>query len=115
MKSETAKLPKGQSYPLKPSRLAAALVDAGIGIDVYLVRSPGGLFDAYFWPSNHNVPYERLYIRMGSVSAERAALARSRMEEVLLPGLIRWISGILAADVKSPTRRKEQMLNLGQP
>jgi hypothetical protein len=55
MNSETGKLPKGQSYPLKPSLIAAALAEAGIDIDVHLIRSPGDLFDAHFWPP-HNLP-----------------------------------------------------------
>ncbi|NKJ03035.1 hypothetical protein FHW92_005146 [Novosphingobium sp. SG707] len=39
--SETAKLPKGQSYPLKPSILKAALVTAQVSVVTHLVRSPG--------------------------------------------------------------------------
>lgn len=112
MRSETGKLPKGQSYPLKPSRLEAALADAGICIDTDLARRPGRLFDALFWPPSPNVPYERLYIRIGSVPSEQAAEARSRMEEVILPRLIEWIANILAQDVRSPVRRKEQWIGL---
>lgn len=112
MKSETGKLPKGQIYPLKPSLLSAALADAGIGIDVHLIRTPGDLFDAHFWPAK-NMPYERLYVRMGSVPVERAADARTRVAAVIIPRLIKWISVILAADAKSPIRREEQFLNLG--
>ena len=73
MKSETEKLPKGHSYPLKPLMLEAALASAGIDIDVHLRRSPGDLFDAHFWPPNPNVPKERLYVRAGSVPVDRAA------------------------------------------
>jgi hypothetical protein len=112
MKSETGKLPKGQSYPIKPSLLAAALADAGISIDTHLVRSPGTTFDAEFWPPNPNVPYERLYIRIGSVAKERATQARQRMQDELIPHLTRWVAEILSADPKSFIRQREQWINL---
>jgi hypothetical protein len=114
MNSETEKLPKGQSYPLKPSVLATALTEAGIDIDTHLIRSPGDVFNAYFWPP-HNLPYERLYIRIGSVTSDHAHEARSKMEEIVVPRLVQWIAGILAADVKSPTRREKQSLSLKLP
>ena len=112
MKSETAKLPKGQSYPLKPTALDAALLEADIKLDAYLIRSPGNLFDAHFWPPNYNVPYERLYVRAGSVPSTDAAEARHKIETVTLPALIKWISGILAQDRKSPIRREQQVIRL---
>ena len=112
MKSETAKLPKGQSYPLRPSTLEAALVSASVEVDTHLIRSPGNLFDAHFWPPNENVPYERLYVRAGSVLAVEAADARAWIETVAIPALIEWISGILSQDPASPLRREKQVLNL---
>jgi hypothetical protein len=112
MESETRKLPRGQSYPLKPSALEAALADARIAIDTHLIRSPGDLFDAYFWPPNHNIPHERLYIRIGSVPSERAADARRHVESVMIPTLVKWIADILVRDRKSPVRREQQRLVL---
>jgi len=91
MRSETEKLPKGQRYTLKPTALEGALSAAGIDIDTHLIRAPGKLSYAYFWPPNPNVPYERLYIRTGSVSAAEVAEARQRMEAVTLPALVKWI------------------------
>lgn len=113
MRSETGKLPKGHSYPLKPSTLEAALSGAGIGIDGHLIRSPGELFDAHFWPRNENVSHERLYVRAGSVPSERDAEARLHAENVIVPELVRWIANILAEDTKSPIRREQQVLDLG--
>lgn len=112
MKSETAKLPKGQSYLLKPSALEAALAVACIEIDTHLIRSPGDLFDAHFWPPNQNMTYERLYVRAGSVPYEQAADARLRVENEVLPALVRWIADIIASDTRSPVRREQQYLNL---
>ncbi len=116
MKSETRKLPKGHSYPFKPSFLAAALERAEINIDIQFIRSPSRrLFAADFWPANRNVSYERLYICAGSVPVERAASARRWAEETAIPQLIQWIAAILAADPKSPIRREEQSIRLALP
>src|SRR3569623_570539 len=112
MKSETAKLPKGQSYPLRPSVLRAALADAGLSIDTHLIRSPGNLFDAHFWTPNENVPYERLYVRFGSVPSPDLASKRIRVEAEALPSLLRWIEGILALPSISPIRRESQRIDL---
>jgi|LakMenEpi03Aug12_release.lakeMendotaPanAssembly.Ray.scaffolds.fasta_scaffold1621806_1 hypothetical protein len=113
MKSETAKLPKGQGYPLRPSTLEDALERAGVLIDVHLIRKPGALFDAYFWPPNRNVPHERLYIRAGSVPIEQVSAVRREIEAKTLPVLVKWIASILAQDLKSPIRREQQRLDLG--
>lgn len=112
MQSETAKLPKGHSYPLKPTVLEASLASANISIEVHLIRQPGGLFDAHFWPANANVPHERLYVRAGSVPKERAAEARHRMETVVVPSFVKWIADILAQDRNSPARREQQVIDL---
>jgi hypothetical protein len=114
MRSKTSKLPKGHSYPLKPTALEAALARAGISIDLYLIRSPGDLFDAHFWPPNPNVPHERLYVRAGSVPMERAAEARHRTETVVIPSLVRWIADIIAQDTNSPVRRQQQVIDLNR-
>jgi hypothetical protein len=112
MKSETAKLPKSQGYPLRPSTLQDALGRAGISIDVHLSRRPGALFDAHFWPPSPNVPYERLYVRVGSVPVEQVEAVRREFEAKTLPVLVEWIAGILAQDLKSPARREKQVLDL---
>lgn len=112
MKSETGKLPKGHSYPLKPSFLKEALTSAGIVIETHLTRNPGNLFDAHFWPPNQNVPYERLYVRAGSVPIEEAANARHRVESYAVPILVKWVGDILALDQESSVRREKQYLGL---
>ncbi|WP_293697771.1 MULTISPECIES: hypothetical protein [unclassified Sphingopyxis] len=112
MKSETGKLPKGHSYPLKPSFLDEALTSAGIVIETHLTRNAGNLFDAHFWPANQNVPYERLYVRAGSVPIEEAANARHRVENHAVPMLVKWVGDILAMDQESPVRREKQYLGL---
>jgi hypothetical protein len=108
MKSETAKLPKGQSYPLKPSKLEEALTSAKLSIDVHLTRTPGKFFRVHFWPPSPEVPHERIYIQAGSVPSYKASEARDEVERKSLPALITWISDILALDEKSPVRRERQ-------
>lgn len=110
MKSATAKLPKGQSYPLKPSRLEAALAEANVSIDVYLTRTPGRFFNAHFWPPSPDIPYERLYVQAGSVPSEEAASARAEVEARGIPALIEWIAAIVALDPLSPSRRERSEL-----
>jgi hypothetical protein len=112
MRSETAKLPKRQGYPLRPSTLEDALKRAGVSIDVHLIRQAGTLFDAHFWPPNPDAPYERLYIRVGSVPVEQVGAIRREFEATTLPMLVKWIASILAQDPKSPIRREKQMLDL---
>ncbi|WP_375286999.1 hypothetical protein [Sphingomonas sp.] len=106
MKSATAKLPKGQSYPLRPSKLEEALASAALSIDVYLTRTPGRFFNAHFWPPTPDIPYERIYVQAGSVPSDEASSARAEIESIALPALVRWMAGILALDEKSPARRE---------
>jgi hypothetical protein len=111
--SETGKIPKGYGYPLKPSSLANALVAAGMEIEVHLVRHHSKrLFDAHFWPPNPNVSHERLYVTVGTVAAPYLPECRKRVESECIPNLIRWVSGIIALDPKSPIRRQSQMIEL---
>ncbi|WP_332804256.1 hypothetical protein [Sphingomonas sp. RT2P30] len=110
MKSVTAKLPKGQSYPLRPSKLEEALASSSLSIDVYLTRTPGRFFNAHFWPPSPNVPYERIYIQAGSVPTGEALIARAEVEGKALPALVEWIEGIVALDAKSPARRERREL-----
>ncbi|NML07968.1 hypothetical protein [Sphingomonas sp. G-3-2-10] len=111
-KSETEKLPKGQSDPLKPSQFEAALAAAGISIDTHFVRRPSRrLFDVHFWPPNPNVSYERFYITIGAVPSEDAREVGLRVE-ILLPQAINWMSEIVSLDTRSPIRREQQLIAL---
>ena len=110
---ETRKLPKGHSFVLKPKVLQAALDEAAIDIDTHVIRSHGRCFKASFWPPNPRVPYERLYIQVGSVPSEQAFEARRKFENIAIPKLVRWIADILMQDAKtSLLRRGQQALDL---
>ena len=108
MRTEKSRLPKGYTFPLKPSFLEAALANAHVEIDTHLIRSSEDLFDASFWPPNHDVPHERLYVRAGFVPSRDGPDARRWVESVMIPKLIDWISGILAQHENSPIRREKQ-------
>ncbi|MGF6227694.1 hypothetical protein QFZ27_001649 [Inquilinus ginsengisoli] len=112
MISETAKLPKDQSYVLKPSALASALQAAGVTIDTHFVRAPSRIFiDANFWPP-HNLPHDRLYVTSGTVPREQAERARLFVEHKALPDLAGWIADIMSRDPASPVRREAQLMRI---
>jgi hypothetical protein len=115
MRSRTGKLSKNESYVLRPSVLSAALAAAGVAIDTHLVRNPGPLFAANFWPPSADVPYERLYVQAGSVPRERAAAVRRHVEDVVVPHIVAWIADILSRDGASPVRREQQAIGFTLP
>lgn len=103
--SRTEKLPKGRSYPLKPSVLADAVKRAGITIPVELVR-----WDRYEYAlvARFNPPGlipgengESIWLRCRSVPAERAAEARTVVAAQAIPQFIEWARGIEALDMRS--------------
>ncbi|CCE04235.1 conserved hypothetical protein [Bradyrhizobium sp. STM 3843] len=114
--SETGKIPKGYGYLLKPSVIVEALTKANIGIHIHLVRSHGRrLFDARYWPPNGDVLYERLHIKVGTAIERDLPELRRRAKEEALPALIRWISDIVAQDLRSVIRHGEQEIQLLPP
>ena len=114
--SKTDEIPKGYGYVLKPSFLANALSAAGVEINALLVRSHSKrLFDAHFWPPNSYLSYERLYITAGTVIARDLPKFRQQVELEAIPILVRWISGIVSLDPKSPIRREKQTIQLLPP
>jgi hypothetical protein len=65
------------------------------------------VLDAHFWPVSKRIPYERLYIRVGTVQAEEAHAARLFMIEQALPEMVSWIGEVLALPAESPRRNAE--------
>jgi hypothetical protein len=114
--SETGKIPKGYGYLLKPSVIVSALTEAKIGIHVHLVRSHGRrLFDARYLPPNGTVPYERLHIKVGTAIERDLPELRRQAKFEALPALVRWISDIVALDLRSVIRRGDQEIQLLPP
>jgi hypothetical protein len=111
-----AKLAKGMSYPTNSSTLAEALDAAGITLSASLDYHHAGRFlHAYFWPPNPNVPYERLYMQVGSVPTVRARLARRYFQLSVLPSLIHWVQNILGRPQDGPIRREQQLFARSLP
>lgn len=111
--SETGKIPQGYGYVLNPSSLFDALSVAGVEIEVHVVRRHGTrLFDAHFWPPSPNVPRERLYVVVGTIIARDLQDFRQRVKFEAIPNLVRWISNLVALDLKSPVRRQAQTIQL---
>jgi hypothetical protein len=111
--SATGAVPKGYGFVVKPSLVGNALKVAGVEIDAHLIRRHSmGLFVARFWPPNPNVPYDRLYMTSGTARALDLHELRRRVELEALPHLVRWISGMIALDPRSPIRRESQSIDL---
>lgn len=109
MTSETAALPKGLSHAVQPTALTEALREAGILLDVHLIRGPHGpVFECFFWPPNARNPMERLYIRAGAVKSADAQQAREYVQQVVLPEFVTWVKGLLALPANAPRRCVEQ-------
>jgi len=115
--SETGKIPKGYGYLLKPSVILAALTATDLGgIHIHLVRSHGRrLFDARYRPPDGEIPYERLNIKVGTAIERDLPELRRRAKEEALPALIRWISDIVAQDLRAVIRHGEQEIQLLGP
>jgi hypothetical protein len=83
------KIPRQYAYVLKTSQLEELLVNKSIDIYVdlhyWLPQIIGSVFEAHYWMSNDNVPYDRLYIRAGALNSEDVCMARQLMLKFVLP------------------------------
>ncbi|WP_316794077.1 hypothetical protein [Pedobacter frigoris] len=75
MKIEKPKVPKGLCYVIKSSQLEEIFEELGVTIDIsvkYYFSKEGAqgirVFECLYWLPNKNVPYERLYINVGTVT-----------------------------------------------
>ncbi|GMT49606.1 MAG: hypothetical protein IEMM0008_1145 [bacterium] len=101
------KIPKGMSYPLKTSMLEKVLTESNISIHVdllYVLRSH--FFEAFYWFPNENIPYDRLYIRIGAVESRFRKKAQEKMEKEVLPQFIEWANPFMVLPVSSPIQLK---------
>lgn len=108
MHVEKAKLPKGMSYPMKTSVLHDAFMAAGIEVDTQIILAPSKIFfDAYYWLPNDRLPYDRIYIRIGTIPNAEAHAARNYVEGVVIPELIAWLQNVLALPPESTQYHQE--------
>ena len=111
MESRKEKLPKGRSYPLRPSSLERAIGDAGVELPVKLTRwdyRRKGTFEAVFYPEGSFPEELCFWVSCGAVPSERVADIRGPLETHCIPKFIRWAKEIEALDPKSPRRREPQ-------
>ncbi len=105
------KLPRGYSYVLKSSELDRFLSENDIKLhttlNYYWYKEQGHVLDAYYWFPNENVPYERLYIRSGTVRQNDAPKARAEMSQTVLPRFIKWIQSIWSLPENSTLLSRE--------
>ena len=111
MESRKDKLPKGRSYPLKPSVLEAAIADAGLELPISLTRwdyNKAEGFSATFYPEGSFPEGLRFWVSCGAAPSDRAAEIRDLLETQAIPQFIEWAKEIEGLDVKSPRRREPQ-------
>ena len=107
MESRTEKLPKGRSYPLKPSALAAAIARASLDLPVRLTRwdyKKNETFEATFYPKGSS-PRDHeagFWVACGAVPSDQVAEIRALVEADCLPKFIEWARAIQELDGKSP-------------
>lgn len=107
MKSRKEKLPKGRSYPLRPSVLEAAISDACLELPVTLTRwdyKKEEVFEATFYPAG-SLSGESFWVACGAAPSDKAAEIRAKIESEVIPKFIQWAKAIEALDLKSPRRR----------
>ena len=118
MKSTTEKLPRGRSYPLKPSKLASA-VDEALSLPVELTRwdkfdavLKAQFFPAGEWPGKDG---EFFWVSCKAVPSEQAPEVRHILERDAIPQFVEWAKAIEAQDARSPIRREKQTFTFSYP
>jgi hypothetical protein len=112
MKSQADRLPKGRSYPLKPTMLAGAIDAAGLNLPLKLTRwdrFESGL-TARFYPDGAwaGEDGEMIWVCCRAVPSDHASAIRAAILGVGIPRLIDWAKAIEALDVRSTVRREQQ-------
>ena len=119
MQSRKEKLPRGRSYPLKPSRLASAVEDAGLASPVELTRWDefDSAFQARFYPDGSwaGIDGEYFWVSCKAVSSDKAEALRVILEREAIPRFVKWAKGIEALDIRSPIRREKQTFTYPYP
>ena len=111
MRSWQKRLPKGRSYPVRPSVLEAAIADAGIILPVELARidsSAEAALTAGYSPPGSFPKGELFELTCQSVPSGRAMEVRAALEAEAIPKFVEWAKGIEALDYRSPVRREHQ-------
>ena len=90
--------------------------DGDVPFNVHTIQGPFAfLLDAYFWPPNPNIKYERIYVRVGAVPSTEARWVREYLESTAIPELVAWAQQIASLPLNSPARRETQHFSRGLP
>jgi hypothetical protein len=111
MDARKEKLPKGRSYPLKPSSLQKAIGDAHLQLPVRLTRwdyKGEETFEATFYPEGSWPEELCFWVSCGAAPSERVAEIRDALETECIPRFIQWAKEVEALDARSPRRREHQ-------
>lgn len=112
MKSWGEKLPRGRSYPLKPSELEREVVASGLKLSVEFTRWDrfDSVFQATFYPEgslwDREGEYFSIYCR--AVPSDHARDANAKLLSDGIPKFLAWAKEIEKLDERSPIRRERQ-------
>lgn len=95
--SEREKIGQGMSYVVKTSALETALSGLEFDVSAHIIHGGGIFFDCHLWLARKDIPYDRLYIRVGAVPNAEADRARAYMLDSVLPELVQWANQHLQA------------------
>lgn len=118
------KLPRGWSYPLKPSRLEGAITDSVIQSRIALyqwykiweVDAPA--LSATFYPSGSHLggATGSFAVTSCAIPSDQRLIVQDFADTVFLPALISWIAGIEALPEDSPKKwHKQEFACPGSP
>ncbi|WP_156358181.1 hypothetical protein [Sphingobium sp. Leaf26] len=112
MLSSKDKLPKGRSYPLKPSELERAISHHDLRLPVEFTRWDkfDDVLQASFYPDGswpgHDGDFIWVYCK--AVPSEIRTAISSKMLTEAIPQLMAWAKNIESLDAKSTIRREKQ-------
>lgn len=112
MESQKDKLPKGRSYPLKPSELERAVLESGLQLRVEFTRwdkfEP--VLQANYYPDGSwsGRSGDFIWIYCKAVESASANAINARLLSEALPRLLKWAKHIEGLDARSPVRREKQ-------
>lgn len=109
------RLPKGRSYPLRSSQLAAALaqaqIDVHVAVEFWTPRGGESVLEAHYWMPNATVSYPRVYLRAGSLPSSERLAASAALESEVLPAFVAWLEWIIALPENSPALHQTLYFN----
>lgn len=112
MKSRGEKLPRGRSYPLKPSELEREVIASGLRLPVEFTRWDryDSVLQASFYPEGTwpGKDGEFFWVYCRAVPSAHARQVNAKLLSDGIPRLLEWAAEIEKLDARSPIRREKQ-------